>query len=70
MLTGVVVYVPWLAVTLFPLQWHFSGGFSLDYGELLGVLPGMHLPSVPGAAAGTGRSGRRDDGTGPGHSNQ
>jgi hypothetical protein len=37
----VVVYGPWLATRLFPLEWRWPGGFSFDYGGLLSVLPGM-----------------------------
>jgi hypothetical protein len=42
-LTGVVVYAPWLAAEQFPLDWRWAGGFSLDYGELLAVLPSVVL---------------------------
>jgi hypothetical protein len=42
-LTGVVVYVPWLAAEQFPLDWRWAGGFSLDYGALLAVLPSVVL---------------------------
>jgi hypothetical protein len=43
-LAGIVVYLPWLAAKLFPLVWRWPGGhFSLDYGQLLAVLPGAVL---------------------------
>jgi hypothetical protein len=42
-LTGVVVYAPWLAAQQFPLHWRWAGGFSLDYGTLLAVLPSVVL---------------------------
>ncbi len=42
-LAGVVVYTPPLVAKLFPLEWRWPGGFSLDYGGLLAVLPGVVL---------------------------
>jgi hypothetical protein len=42
-LAGVVVYGPWVAAKLFPLEWRWPGGFSLDYGGLLAALPGVVL---------------------------
>lgn len=45
-LAGVVVYLPWLAAKLFPLAWRWPGGFSLDYGGLLAVLPGVVLVAL------------------------
>ena len=43
MLMAAAVYVPWLAATLFPLEWRWPGGFSVHYGQLLSVLPGLLL---------------------------
>src|SRR5580693_9233547 len=45
-LTGLVVYAPWLAAELFPLDWRWAGGFSLDYGGLLAVLPSVVLVAL------------------------
>ena len=39
-----VVYLPWLAARIFPLDWQWAGGhFGIHYGELLSVLPGVVL---------------------------
>ena len=38
-----VVYVPYLAAKLFPLDWRWPGSVVFDYGELLSVLPGLVL---------------------------
>ena len=46
-LACVVVYVPWLAAKLFPLEWRWPGGFSLDYGGLLAALPGVVFIALP-----------------------
>jgi hypothetical protein len=43
---GIVVYVPWVAARLFPLEWRWPEGFSLNYGELLSVLPGMIITAL------------------------
>ncbi len=37
------VYLPWLAVKLFPLDWRWPGSVVFHYGELLSVLPGVVL---------------------------
>ena len=42
-LAGVIVYAPSLAAKLFPHEWRWPGGFSLDYGALLVALPGVVL---------------------------
>jgi len=52
MLMAAAVYGPLLVAALYPLEWRWAGGFSLNYGQLLSVLPGMVLiawlaPRVP-----------------------
>jgi hypothetical protein len=41
-----VVYVPWLAAKLFPLDWRWPGSVVFHYGELLSVLPGVVLTAL------------------------
>lgn len=41
-----VVYVPWLAAKLSPLDWRWPGSVVFHYGELLSVLPGVILTAL------------------------